>query len=84
MTTREKLLDIAVLERLKDNPDFAIFLDYLHEQVKGRLKASVDLIVTPEQQANHNYLIGQLNQLQQVIHLVDALYEKELQDLKAR
>ena len=80
--TRPKLQDLAVLERLKESPDFAIFLDHLREQVTGRMRSAVKLIITPEDQAQHNYLMGALNAFQVTIGLVDDLLAQERRKLE--
>ncbi len=80
--SRLQLQDLALLERLKENRDFAIFLDHLRDQVYGKMRSSVKLIVTDEDKAQHNYLMGALNAMQVTIGLVDDLYQHELSKRK--
>ena len=79
---RLSLLDLGVLERLKDNADFQVFLDHIRDQVESNRRQMIKLIITPEDQANHNYLQGAINAFQVVVHLVESLHKQELAKLR--
>lgn len=79
-SSRNRRLD--AVQRLKDDPDFRIYLEELNKIRQEMYKAARQVLTTAEKIANHNVVIGIIAGLDQAISLTDRIEMAE--ELKER
>jgi hypothetical protein len=62
--TREREARFLAVQRLRENPDFAVLRDFLQAAIESHQRLLHNAVVSPQDQATHNFTCGVIRGLE--------------------
>ena len=81
---REIITEIGVFERLKENPDFAVFCEVLRSRRDTVQQTLRGMLTTKQEVTDHNVNVGIISGIDRCLNLVDEQIKKYRLEMEKR
>ncbi len=75
--TRTQAMRLAAVKRIVQHPDYVIYREYIAAKAQAHANECLRRIVTPAEQAEHNFNLGMVAALEHVLQLGEIISQAE-------